>query len=299
MVSAIEAVLVPTLMILVGYLLKRLDVLKKDDSSTLNNIVINVALPCLVFTNISGATITGELVAMPFVAFAFSLLCMLIGYIYCRSRGYSKVKTWTIMLAVSFMNTAFIGYPVILGIFGNEGFSIAIFYDLALSIFLVVMGVTLSGVFGGNRREVIKNALTFMPLWGLIFGLLFNVFDINMGYVATNTLTYLGNATIPLIMISLGLTIEFRGVRDYLADSSFVLLMRLIVSPILMFFILTFLHFSDLAVHVGLLQAGMPVAMNALVLSLTYDLDSELMSTVVFISTILSVVTLPLMTYIF
>ncbi len=297
MVSAIEAVLVPTLMILLGYILKRLDVLKKDDSSTLNSIVINIALPCLVFINISNAELTGELVSMPFIAFGFSLLLMLFGYIYSKSRGYSKVKTWTIMLAVSFMNTAFIGYPVILGIYGNSGFSIAIFYDLALSVFLVVMGVVLSGVFGGNRREVVKKAVTFMPLWALIFGILFNVFDINLGYVATNVLSYLSGATIPLIMISLGLTIELNSLNRYIADSSFVLIMRLLISPILMFLILTFLHFSDLAVHVGLLQAGMPVAMNAVVLSFTYKLDSEFMSSIAFVSTILSVITLPVMTY--
>ncbi|MCD7781175.1 MAG: AEC family transporter [Methanosphaera sp.] len=297
MASSVEAVLVPTLLIFVGVVLKRFNIIKKEDSTTLNSIVINVALPCLVFTNLSSANITGQQATLPIISFLFCVVCMVIGYIYSKVRHYSKVKTWTIIIATSMMNTGFMGFPVVLGAFGSEGFSIAIFYDLALAILLVVMGIVLSGVFGGNRKDVIKNAVTFMPLWAVVFGLLFNYLDINLGYVVDTTLDYLANATIPLIMISLGLTIDFRSLGKNLSDSGFVIIFRLLVSPILMCIIMLSLGYSSFISSVAIVESAMPIAMNGLVLSLRYDLDSNLMASMVFTSTVLSIITLPVIIY--
>ena len=209
-------------------------------------------------------------------------------------RGYSKVKTWTVIILLSMMNTAFIGYPIVLGVFGNEGFLHAIFYDMAVAILFVIFGVVLSSVFGGNRREVLKNGLTFVPLWAIVFGVLFNFFHIPVGYVFENVLTYLGNSAIPLIMLSLGLTINVGDFRSNLSDTVFISLCRLLLAPILLYLILSSLNFDGLMLQVSVLQAAMPTAMNALVLAITYDLDVELVSSVVFITTVLCLFTLPL-----
>ena len=192
------------------------------------------------------------------------------------------------------MNTAFVGYPIVLGVFGNEGFLHAIFYDMAVAILFVIYGVVLSSVFGGNRRDVLVSGLLFVPLWAIVFGVLFNFFNVPLGYVFENVLTYLGNSTIPLIMLSLGLTISVKDLRSYLSDTVFISVVRLIVAPLILFVILSSLNFDGLMLQVSVLEAAMPTAMNALVLAITYDLDVELVSSVVFITTILCLFTLPL-----
>ena len=58
MVSSIEIILIPTLMIFLGYALKRVDILKAQDSTTLSKIVINVSMPALIFTNLVTANIS-------------------------------------------------------------------------------------------------------------------------------------------------------------------------------------------------------------------------------------------------
>lgn len=295
MVNAVEVILVPTLIIIVGIVLKKFNILKEEDSSLLSKLVINVTLPSLIFTNIATANISGEMIFLPFISFGVSFMGMVIAYSYSRIRSYSKIKTWSIILLLSLMNTAFIGYPVVLGVFGNEGFLYAIFYDLAIVIMLVLFGMILSTIFGGNKKQVLVDGLSFVPLWAVIFGLIFNLFNIPLGYVLESSLTYLGQATIPLIMLSLALTLNLKSFKSYMSDTIFVSMFRLLIIPIMLYFILVTLGFKGFLLDVSVLQSAMPTAMTVLVLAITYDLDVELVSAIVFVDTVLAVFSLPLL----
>ena len=292
MVSSIEIILIPTLMIFLGYALKRVDILKAQDSTTLSKIVLNVSMPALIFTNLVTANISINMIILPITSIIVSLICMTIAFLFCKSRGYSKIKTWTLMIASAMMNTGFVGYPITLGVFGNEGLINAIFFDLSTSIIFVVYGMVLVSQFGGDRKEVVKSGLSFMPLWAVIFGLIFNIGHIQYGYVLNSALTYLANSTVPLIMISLGLTIDFKGIKDYLSDSLVVSAIRLVIAPIIVFVALSALNVTGLIFKVAVLESGMSTAMTALVLSITYGLDNKLMSSCIFIDILLSLISL-------
>ena len=259
MVSSIEIILIPTLMIFLGYALKRVDILKAQDSTTLSKIVINVSMPALIFTNLVTANISINMIILPITSIIVSLICMTIAFLFCKSRGYSKIKTWTLMIASAMMNTGFVGYPITLGVFGNEGLINAIFFDLSTSIIFVVYGMVLVSQFGGDRKEVVKSGLSFMPLWAVIFGLIFNIGHIQYGYVLNSALTYLANSTVPLIMISLGLTIDFKGIKDYLSDSLVVSAIRLVIAPIIVFVALSALNVTGLIFKVAVLESGMSI----------------------------------------
>lgn len=292
MVNPVEIVLVPTLMIVLGYMLKKTNILKEEDSTILSTIVLKVSLPSLILVNMATANITSDMIFLPLAGLLLSFFCLIISYLYCKFRGFSKVKTWTIMIASSMANTGFLGFPICLGVFGNEGFLNAIFFDLSTTLLFIIFGMTLVGLFGGNMQDVLKQAVGFIPLWAVIMGLIINLFNIPFPYVIESSLNYLGQATIPLIMMSLGLTLNFRKIKDSIADSLFVVSVKLIVAPIIMFLIMFILGFSGLAFKVAVLEAGMATALNALVLAINYDLDIELMSSLIFIDMILCLFTL-------
>ncbi len=294
MASSVEIILLPTLMILVGVVLKKLNILSEEDSSTLSKIVLNITLPSLIFINLSKATLNNELLILPITAIFIVSVTMIISYAYSKFMSYSKATSWTIIIASSMMNTAFIGYPVIMGVLGNEGFVTSIFYDMVIAVMFVVFGMILVSQFGGNRQEVFKNGITFIPLWAVIIGLLFNIFNIPLGYVLGNSLDYLSQATIPLIMLSLGLKINFSAIGDKLKDTIFILSLRLLIAPFIVLIFLKFFNVTGLIYSVAVLDSAMPIAMNALVLSITYDLDNQLMASVIFSSTVLCLITLPL-----
>lgn len=294
MPSSVEIILVPAVMILLGILLKKLGVLVEKDGNTLVKIVLDVSLPSLIFINVSSSVINGEMLFMPIIAFGLSIICIFIAYIYSKLRGYGKIKTWTIIILLSMINTGFIGYPVVLGVFGNEGFLYAVFYDFSTSILLVIFGMILTSLFGGNKKKVIKNSLTFVPLWAVIIGVIFNVLHIGLPYVLESSLNYLGASTIPLIMLSVGLKIRFENFKSSVSDTLFITVSRLLLSPIILYTILTQFGFTGFLLNVSVLQSAMPTAMNSLVLAIIYDLDMNITNSVIVLTTICSVVTLPL-----
>lgn len=292
MPSAIEVILIPTLMILLGFALKQKSFLKKSDRDLLSNIVLYISLPSMIFINLYNANISQDMAMMPIFGLILSVVLAIIAYFYCKMRNYSKKITWTIIIASSIMNTGFIGFPVTLGVYGNPGFLHAVFYDLSTSALIIVYGILLAKEFGGNRKEVIKQSVTFMPVWGVIFALIFNFFNLPLPYIADTILNYFGQSTIPLIMLCLGLSLDFEDIGKNLSDSIVVAFLKLIISPLIMLTLLMLLKINGMAFNVAILEAGMSTAMNALVLAITYDLDADLMGSMIFFNVILSVFTL-------
>ena len=292
MPSPFEVILVPTVMILLGILLKQINFLKQSDRELLSKIVLYIALPAMIFTNLKDANISPDMAYLPILGLFTSGLLLIVAYLYCRACNYSKKTTWTIMIAASIMNTGFIGFPVSLGVFGNEGFLNAVFFDLSTSLLVVVYGIVLARQFGGNTREVLKKAVFFMPIWGVIFGLIFNVFDIPLTYTVDSILNYFGNATIPLIMLSIGLSLDFRNVGQNLKDSLVVSIIKLVISPLIIFVLATWLNIGGTALNIAVLEAGMSTAGNALVLAIEYGLDADLMGSMIFTNVVLSIFSL-------
>lgn len=294
MPSSVEIILVPALMIVVGILLKRFGVLVDKDGNTLAKIVLNISLPSLIFTSIAHSTISGEIAYMPIIALGLSGICMVIAYIYSKLRSYDKVKTWTLIILLSLINTGFMGYPIVMGVFGNNGFLYAVFYDFSTSILMVIFGTVLSTLFGGNKKEVIKRALTFVPLWAVVFGVIFNMFHITLPFVIDNSLNYFGASTIPLIMLSVGLKINFENFRSSASDMLFITLSRLLLAPVILYVILMQLGVTGYLFSVSILQSAMPTAMNSLVLAIIYDLDINITNSVIVLTAVGSIFTLPL-----
>lgn len=292
MASPFEVILVPALMILLGFFLKQKSVLKEHDREILTKIVLYIALPSMIFVNLKSANISHDMLFLPVLGIATSLMLFAVAYIYCRARNYSKKMAWTIMIASSIMNTGFIGFPVSLGVFGNEGFVNALFFDLSTSAMIVIYGIVLAKEFGGDRREVIKSIITFIPLWGVLFGLIFNVFDIPLFYVAENILNYFAQATIPMIMLAIGLSLDYSNIKDHLSDSIAVSIFKLVLAPVIIFTMLLILNIKGMVFNIAILEAGMSTAGNSLVLAVQYDLDKDLMSSLIFTTVVLSVFTL-------
>ena len=292
MASPIEVILIPALMMLLGFSLKRIGFLKAQDRDLLSDIVLYIALPAMIFTNLRTAEIASDMLFLPILGIATSILLLIPAYIYCKVKSYDEKTTWTILIASSIMNTGFIGFPVCLGVFGQAGFLNAVFFDLSTSAMVVAYGVILARKFAGNTREVVINTATFMPLWAVIFGLVFNILNIPVGYVLDNILSYLSGATIPLIMLALGLSLDFANVGDNLTDSLVVAVIKLMIAPVIILSLLAILNINGLAANVAVLEAGMSTAGNALVLAITYDLDKDLMGSIIFTNVVLSVITL-------
>lgn len=283
------------IMIALGYILKRIDFLSVDNVDTLNNIVIYIMLPSMIFSALYTADLSmiSSLGILPFVILASSFLTGIISYFILKRFNLSDKMLWSVLVTIMIANTGFMGYPISIGVYGSEGFLRAIFCDMATSVIFLILSFVLVLKFGGSPKTAVKKIAFFPPLWAIVLGILLNITHISIGPVLENTVNYLGNGTIPLIMLSLGISIDFGGIKRSKNMIIFTSIMKLLIFPLIAFFIVSHLGLLDLQFKIPIIEAAMPSGMLSLVLVITYKLDYELTSDCILINTVISLVTLP------
>jgi predicted permease len=186
------------------------------------------------------------------------------------------------------------GFPINLGIFGTDGLIRAIFCDMGTLVSFISLSFILFLVFGGSIKDAIKKILFFPPLWAVVLGLFFNLFNLPIGQIPDNIIGYLSGGAIPLIMISLGLSLKLDGLKWNKKMITFTSIFKLLVFPLVAFVIANLFNLSGLEFSVAIIELAMPSGMLTLVLAITYDLDVKLTSDCVLVNTLLALVTLPI-----
>lgn len=284
------------IMIGIGYFLKRIDFLSEEDLDPFNKVVMYILMPCMIFHAIYSADLSllSKLGILPFVILASSFATGIVSYIILKQLKLDDRKLWSVLVTVMIANTAFMGYPVTLGIFGQEGFLRAIFCDMATLCIFLILSFLLIMKFGGTAKSAVKRITFFPPLWAVILGLGFNFFNIPIGSVIDNTVNYLGQGAIPLIMIALGLSIDFTALKRSKSMIAFTSVMKLAFFPAVAFVIASKIGLIDLQFTISIVEAAMPSGMMSLLLAITYKLDYELTSDCILINTVISLITLPM-----
>ena len=294
--NAIEiTILSIIIMIGLGYFLKRIEFLSEKDIDPFNRIVMYILMPCMIFHAIYSADLSllSKLGILPFIILASSFVTGIVSYFILRQMKLDDITLWSVLVTVMIANTAFMGYPVTLGIFGQDGFLRAIFCDIATLCIFLILSFVLIMKFGGTVKTAVKKITFFPPLWAVILGLGFNFFNIPIGPIIDNTVNYLGQGAIPLIRIALGLSIDFSAIRRSKSMIVFTSIMKLAFFPLVAFIVASQIGLVDLQFKISVVEAAMPSGMMSLLLAITYKLDYELTSDCILINTVISLITLP------
>lgn len=283
------------IMIGLGYFLKRIDFLSEKDIDPFNKIVMYILMPCMIFHTLFTADLSylSKLGILPFIILASSMVTGIVSYFILRQFKLDDITLWSVLVTVMIANTAFMGYPVTLGIFGQDGFLRAIFCDIATLCIFLILSFILILKFGGTVKTAVRKITFFPPLWAVILGLSFNFLNIPIGPVIDNTINYLGQGAIPLIMIALGLSIDFSAIKRSKNMIAFTSVMKLLFFPCIAFLVATPLGLVDLQYKISIVEAAMPSGMMSILLAITYKLDYELTSDCILINTVISLITLP------
>ncbi|WP_407392418.1 AEC family transporter [Methanobrevibacter sp.] len=284
------------LMIALGYFLKRIDFLSEKDIEPFNKIVMYILMPCMIFHAIYTADLSliPKLGILPFIILASSIVTGIVSYFILKQFDLDDITLWSVLVTVMIANTAFMGYPVNLGIYGQAGFLRAIFCDMATLCIFLLLSFVLILKFGGTFKSAVRKIALFPPLWAVVLGLCFNWLAIPIGPVIDNAVNYLGQGAIPLIMIALGLSIDFSAISRSKSMIVFTSIMKLAFFPLIAFVIASQIGLVDLQFKVSVIEAAMPSGMMSLLLSITYKLDYELTSDCILINTVISLITLPI-----
>jgi len=292
-------ILVLFLIIGIGFIANRCGVINQEGNRMLSKLVISVTFPAYVLgsamssTNASPASVF----TMLGISFAHYALLFIIVAFLPKLLRVPKAQVGTYRFMFCFANTGFIGFPVVAAILGEEAIFTATMFNLPFNLLSYTIGVVmLSNTTGGKVKLDPKLFLTPTVI-ACVLAIFIALVPIRWPSLLINTCQTLGAVTTPAALIIIGSTIAGMPLKA-LAGSPrvyFMAFFRLVFMPLLCWAILRPILDDRMILGVVVVLAGMPVATNGTMLSLIYGGDTELMSQGTFLTTMLSLITIPLM----
>ena len=292
-------------LVLVGYGAGKLGYLGGDFDRQLSRLVINLTCPALILSS----AMTGELpdreYILPLLLISVITYAVLAGIAFLLPRYLTKKKDdeGAIGFALMFGNVGFMGYPVVASIFGHE----AVFYAAVLNVVNTFAVFTIGTVLVTGSSEVEgsrfqKKVLYSTPMLAAYLTMAIVALEIdNIPAFVSQPLTMLGNITVPAALLIIGSSMSQLSVRTMLGNRTVYLttLFRLVLLPVAVYYLTSLMGFSEFVVNINTLVIAMPVATYGTILCLKYGRDTTVITEVTFITTLLSMLTIPLLVMFF
>ncbi|WP_027968315.1 AEC family transporter [Streptococcus equinus] len=303
-VSSFSGVLIILVMVMVGYVLAKKGWFDEKTPSLIAKLVTQVALPCYMIYTIVGRFTADELLKMlPQLRFPALSMIILLAIAMAVAQLFMVDKKHQGLFVSMFFNsnTIFVGLPINQALFGDKSIPYVLVYYMCNTTFFWTIGTYL--IQKDGRKEVTLDfrgtlkKIFSPPLMGFIIGVILVLLNIKLPAFLLSDFQYLGNLTIPLSMIFIGISVANAGLSRlrFSKDNVLVLLGRFVVAPLLMMLIVKNAQMPQLMKEVFIIQSAMPVMTNAPVVAKLYGADSDYAAIMVTESTILTMLVIPIL----
>ncbi len=287
----IVTIIGPTLFaVALGYLFGRIS---RASEATLVNVNMYIAAPCLVFS----AMYSSKIVLSGAARMWASCLIIMLGTFVLAWLVFGVVwkKHTALYLPIVFQNTINIPLPIITLAFGPEGVAQTMLFYIPYALLL-----NTAGVYMASGRKGLKEGLMVIlrtPLvYAVVLALALNISGVALPEVVDKSFGLVGAASVPLMLIVLGMTM--RGVRFTQVPATLTAsVIRMGGGFCLGLLAVWALGLTGIPRAIVLFEAAMPSAMFASVLASRYENETELVSSVVLATTIMSVAVVPVLIY--
>lgn len=296
-----QVVLSLFLVLFTGYLLKRQGILRDTDTGVINRLILDVTLPAFVFHALYRQRVTSDMVHAAWLFGILQVLMMALLWIPARLLKFPRPVVGTFLLTAVYGNTGFLGYPVVQAIFSKtEGaMAAAVVYDqfsMALPVYTV--GVAVAMHYGTKHETSWREMLTFFttPTFLVLIGtLVINALQLPVPTFVTRSAQLVAGATVPLVLLSLGLILEPTHLQTnhYYLPMALILVAKMVLFPYLMWLATGWMGVQGVARWVAVTQSAMPSAMVNAVITERYGCDHQLATLVIVLGTLLTILVLP------
>ncbi len=277
----------------IGYLLRKLNIINTEARAGLTSLVIDVVLPCnIVYSFI--IKLNDEVIKASIEVFVISIViqmvCYGLGFILYRKTAKEEEKV--LKYATICSNAGFLGNPLVEGIYGSMGLMYASIYLIPQRVCMWSAGV--SCFTEAKGKDIIKKVLTHPCIVAVMIGMILMGFQIKLPEFAASTIHTISNCTTTLSMIVIGGILAEIDIKTVISRLNiYYCLIRLVIIPILVLFVCSFFKLDNLVVAVSTVLAGMPAGSTTVILASKYHGDEKFAVRIVFLSTLLSMFTIP------
>ncbi len=253
-----------------GYLSQRLPAFPENTSMVLNQFVIYLSFPATVLLKINGLNIQPNLLVLALVPWILVLVSIVLVHVLAKRLHWSGPMKGAVLLSMALGNTSFFGFPAVSAFFGADALGYAIIYDqLGSFLTLATFGTVVVSLYGKGQamsvRTVLGKIFGFPPFIALLIG--FVLIDASFPSLVHTILESLSNTLVPLVIFSVGSQMKFNQPVSNLGPLAMIISFKMIVSPVIAFFILLLLGVKDDILNICVFEAGMPTMVMAGVLA--------------------------------
>lgn len=287
MLDILNIVLPTFIVIFIGFVFGRI---KKVDMSAVVDISIYIALPALAFT----AMLEKKIILQDALKVWASALIIMIG---CGITAWIifkiiRQKHSGLYIPISIMNTVNIPFPIIYMAFGSEGLFAATLFYIPSALLVYSWGVYTASK--KHWKESIKEIFKVPLIYAALLGLILNLSGITVPKLIIDPLNFIGLMAIPLILIILGHNLSKVKIKS-LPTTFLASFLRMGMGLLLGIAVVYLFNLQGIFRAVVILDAAMPAAVFSSVLATKYKNEADLVSSVVFVTTVISLITIPLL----
>ena len=295
----VEKIIPLILAFFAGIAFKKLKLLSKDDAPVLLRFVLTVTLPALTIIAISNVKLVADMIYIPFLAIAVVVLMFLISSTVGKRLKMSRPMFGSFLVGTMIMNTAY-SLPFFAAAFGNEGLARASLFDIG-NTFMIFTFTYYNAIKYGENKKTDKidwgKFLRLPPLWAMLIALGWKLGGVQMAPVALNFLDMIGQPTVPLVMIALGLYFEPK--TNNLGKALIAVFIRMVIGLGIGIILATVLHLQGITRTVVIVNSALPIGFNTLIFANLENMDREFATTCVSISIFIALFYIPLLIYLF
>ena len=291
-----QQVIVLFLLIGCGFVAVKTGVLKQEGKQTLSNLLLYLVVPAMIVHSYM-MEFSEEILHNLLAAFGMSILAILIGTaITLLLTARRKDRRMPIFrFACVFSNAAYMGFPLISALFGSEGLLYASAYVTVFNILLWTMGY---GMVSGssNPKEVARSLLHTPVLYAMVVGLAIYLLQIPVPNLIAQPIDLLSGMNTPLSMLITGMLIAAGDLKSIVCDRHIWKLaaLRMVLIPAVCVAVFALLGFHGMSAQVVLLLECCPAAAITSVFAVQFGHEERFAAGSVVLTTLLSIVTLPL-----
>lgn len=285
------------IMIGVGFLATKTGMIDSHTNSHISRLIVNIFNPLLVFAsaaNSIGLIPMQKLLLVGLIAVGMFAIFIIAGMILAPLFEHDSMQRRIYQLMFVFSNLGFIGIPVVSSILGSQYVVYVTEFMLVYTVIFYTYGVALmDGKFSLSSLKSMLNSGTLFSMAALLVIL----FEIPLPDFIKSAAGYLGNATTPLALISVGFSLANSDIRKILTNGKLYLFsaIKLLLLPLLLLPLLRLVTDDPSLIAVCMVIFGMPVGNMPLMLGTQKGIDCTNCSAAIILTTVLCVLTIPVL----
>ena len=281
--------------IVIGFILKKLKIITEENGKVIAKIIFNVTLPAIILRVMSTLEFNLSLILIPLIIIFFGLGMLFLGLILFRNAP-REIRGLILMTIFGF-NVVHLAFPLVEGIWGEEGFQYIALVDAGNAILIFLICYLIGAIHSPkveaeeidvNLKYISKKLLKSTPLISYIIGLSMNFSGVSFPDLVMDLLLILGRANTALTLLLLGIFLNFQFEKAEWGIVLKVLVIRYsfgLLVGLILFFFLPFDHLYRLIIVIALI---LPVGLATIPFSVEFDYDERLINMIVTLTIIIS-----------